>query len=58
MPEHKLACFHFGDSPPQPAVPQWQGYSVATWDGLREGAVRIYAVSERRPAKARHERAI
>jgi hypothetical protein len=28
--------FHFGEPPPQPALPQWQGYSVAAWDGLRE----------------------
>lgn len=27
---------HFGELPPQPAVPQWQGYSVATWEGLRQ----------------------
>jgi hypothetical protein len=26
--------FHFGSSPPESA-PQWQGYSVAEWDGLR-----------------------
>ena len=28
--------FHFGSSPPE-SVPQWQGYSVARWEGLRQG---------------------
>jgi hypothetical protein len=26
---------HFGSSPPPESAPQWQGYSVAEWDGLR-----------------------
>lgn len=29
--------FHFGSSPPPEPVPQWQGYSVAHWEGLRPG---------------------
>jgi hypothetical protein len=27
--------FHFDSSPPPKSAPQWQGYSVAEWDGLR-----------------------
>jgi hypothetical protein len=27
--------FHFGGTPPQQSDPQWQGYSVAEWEGLR-----------------------
>lgn len=27
--------FHFGGTPPAGAVPTWQGYSVASWEGLR-----------------------
>jgi hypothetical protein len=27
--------FHFGGTPPSAAVPSWQGYSVASWEGLR-----------------------
>ncbi len=26
--------FHFGGTPPSGLAPQWQGYSVASWDGL------------------------
>lgn len=29
--------FHFDSSPPPKSGPQWQGYSVAEWDGLRPG---------------------
>lgn len=29
--------FHFGSSAPPESVPQWQGYSVAHWEGLRQG---------------------
>jgi hypothetical protein len=29
--------FHFDSSPPPKSAPQWQGYSVAEWDGLRPG---------------------
>jgi len=29
--------FHFGSSPPPESAPQWQGYSVAHWEGLRQG---------------------
>jgi hypothetical protein len=28
---------HFTGAPPQNAAPSWQGYSVASWDGLRAG---------------------
>jgi hypothetical protein len=31
---------HFDGAPPQGAGPSWQGYSVASWEGLRPGAVR------------------
>jgi hypothetical protein len=27
--------FHFAGAPPHDAAPSWQGYSAATWDGLR-----------------------
>jgi hypothetical protein len=27
--------FHFGGTPPPGAAPTWQGYSVASWEGLR-----------------------
>jgi hypothetical protein len=27
--------FHFGGTPPAGAAPSWQGYSVASWEGLR-----------------------
>jgi len=27
--------FHFGDAPPTGGTPTWQGYSVASWEGLR-----------------------
>ena len=29
--------FHFDSSSPPKSAPQWQGYSVAEWDGLRPG---------------------
>ncbi|HEV3481663.1 MAG TPA: hypothetical protein VGR97_04970 [Candidatus Acidoferrales bacterium] len=29
--------FHFDSPPPPKSTPQWQGYSVAEWDGLRPG---------------------
>lgn len=28
---------HFGATPPSEAAPGWQGYSVASWEGLRRG---------------------
>jgi hypothetical protein len=31
--------FHFGGAPPQSGAPEWQGYSVATWEGLRAGGM-------------------
>ncbi len=32
--------FHFGSTSPQGERPSWQGYSLATWEGLRQGMVR------------------
>ncbi|MGA3295565.1 MAG: hypothetical protein ABSE45_16470 [Candidatus Acidiferrales bacterium] len=29
--------FHFGGTPPLNGTPQWQGYSVASWQGFRQG---------------------
>jgi hypothetical protein len=29
--------FHFGGVPPEKGTPEWQGYSVASWEGLRQG---------------------
>lgn len=31
--------FHFGGVPPQSGPPQWQGYSVASWEGLPPGGM-------------------
>jgi hypothetical protein len=37
--------FHFGGSPPQAGTPSWQGYSVASWDGMRPmGAFQLPTV--------------
>jgi hypothetical protein len=31
---------HFGGSPPPNAAPEWQGYSVAAWEGMRPDSQR------------------
>jgi len=32
--------FHFDGTPPLNGAPQWQGYSVASWEGMRQGGAQ------------------
>lgn len=36
----QVRLLHFGATQPQRATPSWQGYSVASWEGLRPGILR------------------
>ncbi len=36
----QVRLLHFGGPPPQSAQASWQGYSVASWEGLRPGRVQ------------------
>src|ERR1700690_262121 len=43
---------HFGASQPQSVAPQWQGYSLASWEGLRPGASRTALIKDQSQASA------
>ena len=36
----QVRLLHFGGKPSEGAAPGWQGYSVASWEGQRQGIVR------------------
>jgi hypothetical protein len=43
---------HFDGAPTQAVVPQWQGYSLASWEGLRSGAARTALIQDVSQANA------
>jgi hypothetical protein len=36
----QVRLLHFEGKPPGDATPSWQGYSIASWEGFRQGIVR------------------
>jgi hypothetical protein len=43
---------HFGSPQTQTVAPQWQGYSLASWEGFRPGAARTALIQDQSQASA------